>query len=255
MEVFIKAVCDEVIDRTKDSIDDPESQDTLRSYISRAILVNRELLPQSNLPNSTNPTVKKGLTLKMGAKKIDMGGKGTQTVSGYNLHWTDWHKKNPQKDYVDPTAPSTKITAHQYWKVYVWDKLPKTEQDQWNQTAQNIRSKTSEKVTDEEKVVKKRAHFLFVEKMKEFMNKDEEFEVVDEKGEHKMKKTHHYLLSVWSQYFSKNKELKSEFEEIEKQINSGELENDPKKYLSKVPFMSVEKLRSQDFENIELLYS
>lgn len=264
MDGFTKAVCDFVIDHVKASIDDPESQQVLRDYITQAHKVHKNLLPSPS-PTQTSSlltsklTLKKsggGLTLKTsGAKKLDTGSKGSATVSGYNLHWTDWHKKNPQKDYPDPENPTSKITAHQYWKKYVWDKMDNSEQDEWNQTAKDIRNKTNGADGKEKGPAKKRAHFLFVEKMKQFMDKDEEFEVTDPKsGEPKTKKTHHYLLAIWSQYLSKNADLKAEFEEIEKQINSGELDNDPKKYLAHVPYIDVEKVRNADFDYIELLH-
>lgn len=257
MDGFVKAVCDHVIDKVKDCIEDPESQEVLRGHIKTAILQHKSLLP--TLSDKPKLTLKSnsggGLTLKAkNAKQLDLG-KSTHTISGYNLHWTDWQKKNPQKDYPDPSNPASKITSHQYWKKYVWEKLDSKEQDEWNQTAQDLRNKTNGTKKGEKGPSKKRAHFLFVEKMKTFMDKDEEFQVTDPKtNDQKKKKTHHFLLSIWSNYLSKNSDLKAEFEEVEKQINSGELDNDPKKYLSHIPYIDVEKVRNQDFDYIELLH-
>lgn len=241
MEEFIKSVCDDVIEFVKESIDDPESQKVIKEYVARAITRNIKKLPSNKESAATSPT--DALKFK---NKIDTG--KTTTVSAYNLHWNEWKESNIQKEYPDPDDPTKKLTSHKYWQKYVWGEMSKEAKKPWEDEAKKTRDDLKKTGGIKAKrSVSKSGFQLFLEKMKSKMNNDEEF-THPENGQ--TVKLHHYLLYIWSNYVKGNDSLKQEFEEMANKLKNGDLDEYD---LNDLPYLDPEKLRTQEFEALEMI--
>lgn len=239
MEAFIQAVCD---DFKREIVDSFEADDleTMAEYVSRAISKHKGKLP--NTQAKTN--------LKF---KNSIGITKTPTISPHNLCWTEWKKDRPTK-MADLEDPSIKISLHAYWKKYVWNAISPEDKAKWQSKADNMRTKNG-KATGEKKKVSTSGYHLFLKKMKTKMNAKESF-IHPSNG--KKITTHTYLLYVWSNYVKTSEYLKYHFEEMAANLKTGVIEfadrsNPTEEELSPLPYLDLDQLRSQDFENLELV--
>lgn len=244
MEAYLKSVWDDVYNGIKDSIEEPESRAALKDIIHKAMIKNKAKLP------SVEPS---GEDHAKFVNKHATAVKG-KTASGYNLHWKDWTEENTQKEYPDPEDPAKTLSAHKYWQKHVWPNLSKADKDKYNNKAKLMRNeakkvedKTGETGTSSKKKVTKSGYQLFLEKMKDMMGKDEEF-THPESGD--TVKLHRYLIYVWNTHIKNDDDLKEPYESLAKSIRDSD---DGAYDLSDLPHLDVEKLRSGELDNLELI--
>jgi hypothetical protein len=248
MEKYVKAVWDDILDGIKDSIDDPESRQALKNIIDKALIKNKNKLPSggsSSGDDDEKPTKSKN------AGSTITSTKGT-LVSAYNLHWGKWKEENTQAIWADPDDESKKISQHKYWQKHIWPNLSKAEKEKYDKLAKDARSDVKKIETKNGTVATKRGasksgYQVFLEKMKELIDKDQEF-TDPESGE--TVKLHKYLIYVWNTHIKTNKDLKEPFESMAKSIR----ESDEDTYdLNDLPYLDVDKLIAGDLEDLELI--
>tara|TARA_R100001163_G_C5068178_1_gene208081 strand:- start:5492 stop:6235 length:744 start_codon:yes stop_codon:yes gene_type:complete len=243
MEAFLKSVKEDVFDDIKGSIEDPESRNALLEIITKAIIQNKERMPGGAFGGDSQsgpaPLTKKTVT------------SGAKSATGYNLHWADWKEQNNSKDYPDPKDSSKTLTAHKYWQKHVWPNLDKDEKDEYNNRAKDIRAAVNKsgggKAATKRSKPSKSAYQLFLAKMKDVMDKDEEFEHPETRETIKL---HRYLIYVWNNSIKNDAELKEPFETYAKDLK--ESEDSENVDLSELPFLDPEKLRAGDLKDLEL---
>jgi hypothetical protein len=167
------------------------------------------------------------------------------------LHWGKWKEENTQAIWADPDDDSKKMSQHKYWQKHIWPNLPKTEKEKYEKLAKDARSDVKKIETKNGTATKRGAsksgYQVFLEKMKELIDKDQEF-THPETGE--TVKLHHYLIYVWKTYIKPNKDLNEPFESMAKSIR----ESDEDTYdLNDLPYLDVDKLIAGDLEDLELI--
>jgi hypothetical protein len=242
MEKYIQAVWNDVLNDIKESIDDPESRQALKNILDKALVKNKNKLQLSSSGDDSE-------SKNVGSTTVIA--KGT-TVSAYNLHWNDWKKDHTQKEYPDPDDETKKLSSHKFWQKHVWPNLSKSEKTKYDKKALELRSEAKKVETKTggaggTRKVSKSGYQLFLEKMKEMIDKDQEF-THPESGE--TVKLHRYLIYVWNTHIKDDKDLKEPFETMAKNLRDSE---DESYDLSELPHLDVDKLIAGDLENLELI--
>jgi len=243
MQSYLKAVWGDVFDDIKESIDDPDSRQALKEIMEKAMIKNKGKLPSTGGGSAAETEGPKGFGTKHTTTK------GT-VFSAYNLHWNDWKKDNTQKEYPDPEDSSKKLTQHKYWQKHIWPNLEDEEKKQYQDQAKGLRQKAKDAGTGKpaaKRKTSKSGFQLFIEKMKDVMDKDEEFTHPDNGEDIKL---HRYLLYIWSNYIKKDDDLKEPFETMAKEIKDSD---DGAYDLADLPHLDPEKLRAGDLDDLDLI--